>query len=61
MVAKLQDLWYAKRMGLCDDGEFIKWVVSVIGDKEYDKVKETTDEQRLVSGYSILPQKGYEG
>ena len=36
MVAKLQNLWYARqRMG--DDGEFMKLVVAVMEDKEYDK------------------------
>ena len=38
MVAKLQDLWYA-RQKISDDEEFVKLVTSVMEDKEYDRIR----------------------
>lgn len=36
LVAKLQDLWYAEQR-MEDNGEFMKLVISVMEDKEYDR------------------------
>ena len=41
MVAKLQDLWYARRQ-MTNKDEFRELVISVMNEKEYDK-KEVTD------------------
>lgn len=37
LVAKLQDLWYARKR-ISSNKDFIKLVVSIMGDKEYDRI-----------------------
>lgn len=44
MVAKLQDLWYAKQ-GITDSDKFMSLVISVMEDKEYDRIKEVSIER----------------